>query len=235
MQLMDANRTARVYELRDELARYCLPRTGRDPNRKFAWANSICILFLIIGIAGAKPGAIQLHAPPPLPAEMAPIIVEPPAPPPQQEQAQQVQPKEETKPEAPQVVVAVPDSPAVAFSVPTMGNVLAPDGTPTAPPLNPMQPVEKLQNRPIVLKSYGGSERPMAYPDYFQDRGEHGSVTFSFTVNQAGLVTDAKVESSSGFPNLDNYALNQIKKHWVIPPTDGNQSYVITINFVPGR
>ncbi len=230
---MDANRTARAYELRDELARYCLPRTGRDPNRKFAWVNSICILFLIIGIAGAKPGAIQLKAPPPLPAEMVPIFVEPPPVPPQQEQAQPEQSKDEPKPETPQMVVAVPDSPAVTFSVPIMANVLVPGGTPTAPPLNPMQPAEKLQNRPTVLKTYGDSERPMDYPAYFQDRGEHGSVTLDFTVNQAGLVTDVKLSRSSGFPDLDDYAMKQIKKHWVIPSKDGNQSYEITINFVP--
>lgn len=232
---MDANRTAQAYELRDELARYCLPRTGRDPNRKFAWVNSICILFLIIGIAGAKPGAIQLKAPPPLPAEMVPIFVEPPPVPPQQDQTQQEQQKDEAKPEAQQVVVAVPDSPAVAFSVPTMANVLVPGGTPTTPPLNPMQPAESLRNRPTPLDSYGDRERPMDYPAYFQDRGEHGSVTFQFSVNQVGLVTDIKIEQTSGFPDLDDYALKQIKRHWVVPSKGGNHSYTITINFVPKR
>ncbi len=63
----------------------------------------------------------------------------------------------------------------------------------------------------------GGSERPSPdYPAYFQDRGEHGSVTFLITVDQSGLVTDVKVAHSSGFPDLDEYALKHIKKRWII-------------------
>jgi protein TonB len=227
---MDANRTAQVYELRDELARYCLPRTSRDPNRKFAWANSICILFLIIGIAGAKPGAIRLKAPPPLPAEMVPIFVEPPAPPPQQEQAQQLQPKEEAKTEAPQVVVAVPDSPAVAFSVPTMANVLLPNGTPTTPPLNPMQPVESLRNGPVTLRA-GESERPdPVYPEFFQARGEHGSVGLLITADETGRITGVQISQSTGFARLDEYTADFVKKHWRVPA--GGTRFKTTITYV---
>ena len=47
---MDANRTAPGYELKDELARLCLPQANRDANLKLAWVNSVCILFLLIGI-----------------------------------------------------------------------------------------------------------------------------------------------------------------------------------------
>ena len=229
---MDANRTLPVYELKDELARYCLPPANRDPNRKLAWVNSICILFLIIGRAGAKPGSISLKPPPPLPAEMIPVLVEPPPPPPASVETQKKEPKE-VKPEAPNMVVAVPDSPAVLFSVPTMANVAVPSGVPTTPPLNPMRPVEALHNRPTLIMS-GGSERPAPdYPAYFQDRGEHGSVTFLISVNQSGIVTDIKVAHSSGFPELDQYTLNYLKKHWIIPPVDGNQLFETTINFVP--
>jgi TonB family protein len=229
---MDANRTLPVYELKDELARYCLPPANRDPNRKLAWVNSICILFLIIGVAGAKPGAISLKPPPPLPAEMVPVFIEPP-PPPASEQTQKEEPKE-VKPEAPNVVVAVPDSPAVLFSAPTMANVLVPSGVPTTPPLNPMRPVEALRSRPATLIASGGSERPAPdYPVYFQDRGEHGSVTFDITVNQSGVITDIKIEHSTGFPDLDRHALDYVKKHWIIPPVDSNQLFETTINFVP--
>jgi periplasmic protein TonB len=231
--IMDANRTSPVYELKDELARYCLPQANRDSNRKLAWVNSICILFLIIGLAGAKPGAISLRPPPPLPAEIIPVIIEPTPPPPTSEETPKEQPKE-IKAEAPNVVVAVPDSPAVLFSVATVANVVAPSGVPTTPPLNPMRPVEALRNRPATLIISGGSERPAPdYPAYFQDRGEHGSVTFLITVNQSGIVTDIKVAHSTGFPDLDEYTLKQIKKRWIIPPMDGNQLFQTTINFVP--
>jgi periplasmic protein TonB len=229
---MDANRTLPVYELKDELARHCLPPANRDPNRKLAWVNSICILFLIIGVAGAKRGSITLKPPPPLPAEMVPIFVETP-PPPASDETPKEEPKE-AKPEAPNMVVAVPDSPAVLFSVPTIANVLVPDGVPTTPPENPMRPVEALRSRPATLISSGGFERPAPdYPAYFLDLGEHGSVTFLITVNQSGLVTDVKVAHSSGFPDLDEYALKHVKKRWIIPPKDGNQIFQTTINFVP--
>ena len=46
---MDANRTNSGYALRDELARFCLPEASRDPSRKLAWNNSVCILFRLIG------------------------------------------------------------------------------------------------------------------------------------------------------------------------------------------
>jgi TonB family protein len=227
---MDANRTLPVYELKDELARYCLPPANRDPNRKLAWVNSICILFLIIGLAGAKPGSISLRPPLPLPAEMVPVFVEPP--PPTASDETQKEESKEVKPEAPNVVVAVPDSPAVLFSVPTIANVLAPNGVPTTPPLNPMRPVESLRSQPTMIHS-GGNERPAPdYPTYFQDRGEHGSVTSLITVDQSGIITDIKIERSSGFPDLDEYTLKYVKKHWIIPPVEGNQLFETTINFV---
>jgi TonB family protein len=230
---MDASRISPAYELKDELARYCLPPANRDPNRKLAWVNSICILFLIIGLAGANPGSIALKPPAPLPAEMVPVFIEPPPPPAASEETPKAEPKE-VKVEAPNVVVAVPDSPAVLFSVPTIANVLVPNGVSTTPPVNLMRPVEALHDRPATLITSGGSERPSPdYPAYFQDRGEHGSVTFLITVNRSGIVTDVRVAHSSGFPDLDEYALKHVKKHWIIPPVDDNQFFETTINFVP--
>jgi TonB family protein len=232
MNIMDADRISPSYELKDELARYCLPPANRDPNRKLAWVNSICILFLIIGIAGAKPGGIQLKAPPPLPEEPVPVFIEPPPPSPSEE-TQKEEPKD-VKPEAPSVVVAVPDSPAVAFSVPTIANVLVPNGTPTTPPLNPMQPVAAIHNQMATTIDSGGFERPKPdYPAYFQDRGEHGSVTFLMTVDKSGTLIDVKIAQSSGFPDLDEYTLKYLKTHWTIPPKEGKTLFQTTINFVP--
>ena len=48
---MDANRISPGYELKDELARFCLPTANREPELKLAWVNSVCLLFLLIGIA----------------------------------------------------------------------------------------------------------------------------------------------------------------------------------------
>ena len=71
---MDANRTIPAFELKSELARFCLPAANRDPNRKLAWVNSICILFLLIGMVGAKSGSISMKKPPPL-EEPIPVLI----------------------------------------------------------------------------------------------------------------------------------------------------------------
>lgn len=63
---MDANRTTPAYELKDELARFCLPAANQDSNLKLAWVNSICILFLCIGILGARRGVIAIKPVPPI-------------------------------------------------------------------------------------------------------------------------------------------------------------------------
>ena len=68
-------------QLKSELARICLPAPHAHNQRNLAWANSICLLFLIIGLAGFRP------APPPLIIvkhleEPAPVVIEAPPPPP---------------------------------------------------------------------------------------------------------------------------------------------------------
>ncbi len=63
-----------AYELKDELARLCLPPASRDANLKLAWVNSVCILFLLIGLVGARRGLIAIKPAPPL-EEIVPVIV----------------------------------------------------------------------------------------------------------------------------------------------------------------
>ena len=135
---MDANRTPSGGGLKSELARFCLPAGNRDPNRKLAWVNSICILFLLIGLAGARSAAIQIKAPPPL-EEVVPTIVEPLLPPPST--AEQPQPHEQSdqKTETPQVVVVTPNAPSVSFPVPTIGNLVVPNAVALAPPAEPLK------------------------------------------------------------------------------------------------
>src|SRR5581483_6518200 len=117
------------YELKSDLARWSLPSRRSQSDRRLAWVNSTCLLFLIIGLAGAR-----THPPPPKPLapleEAAPVIFEP-LPPPPTETQQASEQNESEKPAAP-VVVVVPNSPAVNFSVPTVGTLLAP--TPMAQP-----------------------------------------------------------------------------------------------------
>src|SRR5258708_20183265 len=158
MNNTDANRMP-ARELKDELARLCLPGAGRDPNRKLAWINSICILFLLIGIVGATPARVPIRPAPPI-EEIAPVILEP-APPPQTVTANENENQSEPPPlEAPNVVVVVPNAPNINFSVPTIGNLVAPSALAKAPPLNPLHRVAPVNHLAQISNTASTASHP---------------------------------------------------------------------------
>src|SRR5689334_21333801 len=127
MKILDANRTELGYELESELARLSLHATDRDPNRKLAWVNSVCILFFLIGVFGSKPASLRIK-PLPLLEEVSAAIVEPLPPPPQTQPEQQTQEQnDQEQADTPQVVVVTLESPAINFAVPTIGNLMVPN------------------------------------------------------------------------------------------------------------
>src|ERR1051326_4108662 len=68
---------ARGYALSDDLAKICLPGEFKDSYRRLAWVDSICFLFLVVGVVGLKaPGVI--HRPLSKLEEPAPVIFTPP-------------------------------------------------------------------------------------------------------------------------------------------------------------
>ena len=229
---MDANRTSPANGLKSELAWFCLPQTKRDPNRKLAWVNSICIFFLLIGLVGAKPASISKQPPPPL-VEVVPAIIEPAPPPPTMEEPQRRNETEQDKQDTPQVVVVTPESPSINFAVPTVGNLSVPSSIAQAPSLAPMTPVAPLRSRPTAISTTGnGGERPAPpYPKIAQEEGEQGSVTLSITVDDAGNISQVELKESSGSALLDRTALDYVRKHWIIPPINGARFYESTITF----
>src|SRR5258707_10572267 len=101
MSSRDANRTLPAYELKSEAARFYLRDPDPDSSRKVVWVNSICILFLLIGIVGAKSGSISIK---PLPSteEVIPAIIEPLPPPPQvSAETHKQEQNEQDKPDVP--------------------------------------------------------------------------------------------------------------------------------------
>src|ERR1700756_551523 len=102
MKVMEATHKYAGCGLKSELAQYSLPDASRDPNRRLAWVNSICILFLLIGIFGAQSIFIPIKPVPPVEAPV-PVVVEPIAPP-QQTVSQEQNQDETEKNEAPQAV-----------------------------------------------------------------------------------------------------------------------------------
>ncbi|HEX4342522.1 MAG TPA: energy transducer TonB [Verrucomicrobiae bacterium] len=226
---MDANRIAPQRELKDELARFCLPSANRDPDRKLAWANSICILFLLIGLVGGKTADVSIKSPPPL-EEVIPTIVEP-LPPPNQAEEQKPDENEPQKNEVAQAVVVMPEAPDINLSIPTVGNLIAPSAMATAPPLNPMQ--TSLNRLPANLSSTGtGGERPQPpYPKIALEQGEQGSTVLSITADATGNITAIEIKESSGYPMLDRSALDFVKRHWTVPAGSATRIYEATVTY----
>jgi protein TonB len=233
---MGANQISDGSGLKSELARFCLPAANRDSNRKLAWVNSICMLFLLIGVAGARSAAIQIKAPPPL-EQVIPAIIEPLPPPPVTAEQPKEQEQNDEKPDVPQVVVVTPNAPNISFSVPTLGNLVVPNAVAVAPPSEPMKAPAQLRNIPTVINTTGqGGDRPQpTYPKLALEMGQQGRVVIAFTVDEAGRIVSAEVKESSGSSILDHGAIESIKRHWVFPPGAPNRQFEAPINYVLQR
>jgi TonB family protein len=226
MNDMDANRILPGHELKDELARLCLPAANRDANQKLAWVNSVCILFLLIGILGARRGLISIQPAPPL-EEIVPVIVEPMTLPPSETTVKKE--TDENKIDAPQVVVAIPQSPNISFSVPTIGSLIVPANLASAPPLEPMRTAVQIGS---LNNTGSGGDRPAPpYPPIARETGEQGTVVVLLGGDTAGNVVSVDVEESSGFPILDRATVDFIKRHWRLPAGMDSRLFQTSITY----
>ena len=222
---METNRT--TYELKSELARYCLPAQREDANLKLAWVNSICILFLIIGIAGARRGIISIKTLAPI-REIVPVVVIPQTLPPQAVTPQKKM--QEQQQNAPvRVFVALPNAPNVNFSVPTIGILANSGALASAPPLNPLAAPAQV----VTLGSTGaGGERPEPpYPPLAMQSSEQGTIVLLLGSDEDGNITSINVKESSGFPFLDQATVLFIKTHWHLPTNTGKRLFQTSITY----
>jgi periplasmic protein TonB len=210
------------YELSDDLARLCLPQEWSDACRTLAWVNSICFLFLVVGLVGLKAPKV-IHKPLSEINEPVPVIFTPPEEPPKTEP--EVKPDEPDKPqdtteETPTVapIVAVMDSPAVAFSVPVQGAVAVAKEARLATPPPPVTHAPTAPTKFVPSVGGGGSHPAPVYPAIALRNHYEGTVFIEFTVDGTGAISSAKVQKSSGFPVLDEAALEVVKNRWRFPP-----------------
>jgi TonB family protein len=225
MNNADANQVLPAYELNDELARLCLPSANRDANLKLAWVNSICLLFLLIGIVGAGGGFGDTKPPPP-PPKTTPMVLEPVTLPPQETTE-----KKETVEDqiAPQVAVVIPQTPNISFSVPTIGSLVVPSSLAAAPPLEPMRTANAIN---LVSSTGAGGERPEPpYPKIALEEGQQGSILLVLDGDAAGNVISVDVKESSGFPFLDRATVEFIKLHWHLPAGTGSQLFQTRVTY----
>lgn len=221
------------YHLKSDLARVCLPHPKGHPERTLAWVNSICLLFLIVGLSGARPRLPMPKTVPPL-EEPVPIIIQPqsPTPPPQTAQSTKEESTDDKAP-APRVVVVTPNSPAIRFSVPTIGNVIAPNAIAQAPPVAPLKVAAMVHNEPKTIGSTGeGGDRPQPpYPEMALKFGQQGTVVLLLTVDDSGLPQSVTVKETSGSPILDRGALEFVKRNWIVPPSKSGRVFEATITY----
>jgi protein TonB len=210
------------YRLSDDLAKLCLPQEFRDSYRRLAWVNSICFLFLVIGLVGVKPPKIHVRPLSEL-QENVPVVFTPPEEQPKVEP--EVKPDEpqpqDTQQDTPQVVqvIAAINSPSVAFAVPVQGAVaIASEARlATPPPPHPEAPPQAVRFNPNV--SDGGSYPKPEYPGFALRNHVEGTVIVEILVDGNGAITDAKLQRSSGSSALDTAALDVVKKRWHFPAT----------------
>lgn len=223
---MDANQTSPAYELKDELARLCLPAAGRDASQKLAWVNSVCLLFLIIGIFGTRRGLIVVKSAPPL-QEIVPVVIQPVTLPPPE--AIEKKPTDEDKDEPPQVAVVIPQAPNISFSVPTIGSLVVPASLATAPPLEPMQTAVQIGS---VSSTGAGGDRPQPpYPKIALEQGLQGTLLLVLGGDAAGNLISVEVKESSGIPFLDRATVEFIKRRWHLPAGTDNQLFQTRITY----
>lgn len=222
-------------ELKSELARFCLPATNRDATRKLAWVNSISLMFLLTGVFGARRAFINIHKPPPLELVIPAVVESLPPPPAQIEAQKEIEQVTDSKPDAQQVVV-VPDSPAVSFAIPSVGNVVAPATMGQAPSNIEIkrEPVARVQMTPTSINSTGtGGERPQPpYPQMARELAQQGTVVLTMTVDANGGITGIEVKQSCGFSILDRSTLEFVKHHWLLPAGEAGRVYEAPIRFI---
>lgn len=221
------------YELRSELARWSLVSRRSQSDRRLAWVNSVCLLFLVIGLVGARTR-------PPLPKpvapleEQAPVLYEPTPPPPTQVQAAPQETEPEKAPAA--VVVVVPNSPAINFSVPTVGTLVAPQTMAAAPPAQELR-ANQAPRRPAAPTQIGntgaGGDRPEPpYPTIALQNQEQGTVVLLLTADAAGRVAGVEIKQSSGSAVLDGQTKDFVRRRWKLPPGEPGRVFEASIRYV---
>lgn len=224
----------RGYALHSDLAQFCLPAASRDTNRILAYVNSICLLFLAIGLAGLNPPRLQQKVPEPIQVFMPIEIAQPPEPPKTepQPQEQEPEPRPDTPVEMPQVATVVASDPTqVKFAVPVEGPVVfAPAKFAQAPP--PAPPTPSTRTVVKMTGAEGGTHPEPSYPRAALEQREQGTVTVVMTVAPDGSVESVEVKKSSGYVTIDRHVTQWVKTRFKFLPSDTGEKRYFEKDFV---
>lgn len=231
--------TAPVYQLSDDLARLCLPQEFKDTYRNLAWANSICALFLAVGLVGLKAPRV-IYRPITMPVEPQTVVLLPPEeqvkpeqlePTPQQQEPDEVPVNTDV---TPVVSVVAADTAGVQFSVPVrvLGPVTlaATAAAASAPPASRVVSAPAPEAKPVRFTAKGegttGGYYPSPdYPLFARKNRYQGAVLIDIKVDPSGAITSVSLEKGSGYPLLDEAALDVVKNRWRFPPGEKRWYY----------
>ena len=221
----------------DDLARFCFEPDVIEANRRLAWVNSICLVYLIIGLIGIKPRAVVVRKPAGPADEAVATIIEPatlPVIPPAAADPATEPASGQPAAGGAAIVAVTLDSPAVVFSVPTAGNVLVPLGLAAAPPANPMTSLAPPHSATIATTGPTGTtgSRPApAYPAESLRAHEQGTVVLLIEVAENGQASSVRVKESSGYRRLDQAAIEVVQRFWYFGQATGQRMYESPIVF----
>mgnify|MGYP006271870189 CR=1 FL=1 len=165
-----------------------------------------------------KPEPVQPEPPRPAP----PVAAPPPAPMPAPAPAPAVTvPETKPAPHPPEPVPAPKPAPAPQV--------------PPAPPAPPASPAPSAKTDVSISASYGASNAKPVYPTMSKRMGEQGTVVLRVLVKSDGSAGTVEVKSPSGFPRLDQSAVEAVKTWRFNPATlDGkpvDEWYQVPIPF----
>lgn len=214
------------YTLTSDIAQFCFPSASRDSNRKYAYACSIYIAFLLIGLIGvAKAPVLVVKELPPaqeyMPVEIPPAEVPPPVT--VMNPVDEATPPDPTETAPPVPVLVAPANAPVPFAVPTEGYVAvtklvtrasAPPAVAPRPP-----PAAAPKPNPAMFRRGGGS-RPNgtfpepAFPSGMLRSGQTVELVLRVELADDGTPATVEAETSSGLLELDRKVTQHVKSRW---------------------
>ena len=185
--------------------------TGRSAGRTAILIGIVAFhVMLVVAINSSLSTVILDRLPPLIKAEIIEEITkdeEPPPPPPTVETPPPYVPP-------PDIVIDLPTT----TKGPTTALVVTDKPRPVAPPPSPV-----VKKAPEIDPRYKRRFQP-DYPPTSRRLGEEGSVVVQVLVGPDGTVSDGKIQTSSGFPRLDEAALKHALRAWRFTPgTEGGK------------
>jgi hypothetical protein len=137
--------------------------------------------------------------------------------------------------DAPAVVAVTLDSPAINFSVPTVGNLLVAAAAAQPPPPRPMQ-LAKSEDLKVMRIGWGkgsfwNTPKPAVLPkELLKEAGSH-SLKLVIYVDAAGKMTDIQAQDVKGDPRFVDFFIAHARKYFWFSPPETNRVYELSAEF----